>query len=90
MMSEDHNFGPEKPLEKELLLRHYGDIDPERIDIMPQSNQQALTYLRTALANPAAEFRPGQWEAIDALVNHRKKLLVVERTGWGKSSVYFI
>ena len=51
---------------------------------------QALAYLRTALANPAAEFRPGQWEAIDALVNHRKKLLVVERTGWGKSSVYFI
>ena len=40
---------------------------------------------RTALANPAAEFRPGQWEAIDALVNHRKKLLVVERTGWGKA-----
>jgi ATP-dependent DNA helicase RecQ len=54
------------------------------------TNNFPLTYLRTALANPAAEFRPGQWEAIDALVNHRKKLLVVERTGWGKSSVYFI
>ena len=54
------------------------------------SDNLPLTYLRTALANPAAEFRPGQWEAIDALVNHRKKLLVVERTGWGKSSVYFI
>ena len=52
--------------------------------------QQAAAYLRTALANPDAEFRPGQWEAIDSLVNHRKKLLVVERTGWGKSSVYFI
>ncbi|MFZ4440780.1 MAG: RecQ family ATP-dependent DNA helicase [Syntrophales bacterium] len=52
--------------------------------------QQAVAYLRTALANPDAEFRPGQWEAIDSLVNHRKKLLVVERTGWGKSSVYFI
>lgn len=51
---------------------------------------QAQQLLQTALANPAAEFRNGQWEAIDALVNHRQKLLVVQRTGWGKSSVYFI
>jgi superfamily II DNA helicase RecQ len=29
-------------------------------------------------------------EAIDALVNHRRKLLIVERTGWGKSVIYFI
>lgn len=50
----------------------------------------ALDLLRRALSNPRAEFREGQWEAIDALVNHRKKLLVVQRTGWGKSSVYFI
>lgn len=51
---------------------------------------QAQELLQTALANPTAEFRDGQWEAIDALVNHRQKLLVVQRTGWGKSSVYFI
>lgn len=51
---------------------------------------QALQLLQTALANPNAEFRDGQWEAIDALVNQRQKLLVVQRTGWGKSSVYFI
>ncbi len=51
---------------------------------------QAQQLLKTALANPKAEFRDGQWEAIDALVNHRQKLLVVQRTGWGKSSVYFI
>ena len=51
---------------------------------------QAQQLLQTALANPAAEFRDGQWEAIDALVNHRQKLLVVQRTGWGKSSVYFV
>lgn len=50
----------------------------------------ALTLLRRALGDPAAEFRPGQWAAIDAIVNHRRRLLVVERTGWGKSSVYFI
>ncbi|HGM9712848.1 TPA: RecQ family ATP-dependent DNA helicase [Proteus mirabilis] len=52
--------------------------------------QEAQQLLQTALANPAAVFRDGQWEAIDALVNQRQKLLVVQRTGWGKSSVYFI
>ena len=51
---------------------------------------QALMLLRKALANTSANFRPGQWEAIDNLVNHKKRLLVVERTGWGKSYVYFI
>lgn len=51
---------------------------------------QAQGLLRTALANSEADFRDGQWEAIDALVNHNQKLLVVQRTGWGKSSVYFI
>ncbi|MCU7960473.1 MAG: RecQ family ATP-dependent DNA helicase [gamma proteobacterium symbiont of Bathyaustriella thionipta] len=52
--------------------------------------QAAETLLQTAVGNPNAHFRPGQWEAIDALVNHRRKLMVVQRTGWGKSSVYFI
>ncbi len=46
--------------------------------------------LRQALQDPDADFRDGQWEAIDALVNHRRKLLVVQRTGWGKSAIYFI
>jgi ATP-dependent DNA helicase RecQ len=51
---------------------------------------QALKLLQRALGDSAARLRPGQWEAIDALVNHRRKLLVVERTGWGKSLIYFI
>ncbi len=53
-------------------------------------NNQALIFLRTALNSPTAQFRDGQWEAIDSLVNQNKKILVVQRTGWGKSSVYFI
>jgi len=52
--------------------------------------QEARQLLRRALAYPLADFHPGQWEAIDALVNRRDKLLVVQRTGWGKSMVYFI
>ena len=51
---------------------------------------QAEVLLRSAVGDPNAHFRKGQWEAIDALVNHRRKLMVVQRTGWGKSSVYFI
>lgn len=50
----------------------------------------ALLLLRKALGNDLAEFRDGQWEAIDAQVNRRERLLVVQRTGWGKSLVYFI
>ena len=36
-----------------------------------------------------AEFREGQKEAIEAVLDH-KRLLVVQKTGWGKSLVYFL
>lgn len=49
----------------------------------------ALAVLRRALG-PAAEFRDGQLEAIEAVVEQRSRLLVVQRTGWGKSAVYFV
>ena len=54
------------------------------------SKREALSLLRDALGDRTAEFRPGQWDAIDALVNRRERRMVVERTGWGKSMVYFI
>ncbi|MDQ1681577.1 MAG: ATP-dependent helicase RecQ [Frankiaceae bacterium] len=57
----------------------------------------ALTSLRDdaeaqlrALAGPDATLREDQWTAIEALVVHRRRALVVQRTGWGKSAVYFI
>jgi ATP-dependent DNA helicase RecQ len=46
--------------------------------------------LRIALGNPNAKFRDGQEEAICALVARGERLLLVQRTGWGKSIVYFI
>lgn len=52
--------------------------------------KQGLELLRKAIGQPSAEFRAGQWEAIDSLINHKKRLLVVQRTGWGKSLVYFV
>jgi ATP-dependent DNA helicase RecQ len=51
---------------------------------------QALEMLRAALRNPHADFRDGQFEAISAIVERRARLLVVQRTGWGKSLVYFL
>ena len=42
------------------------------------------------LAGPGARLRDDQWSAIEALVVHRRRALVVQRTGWGKSAVYFI
>jgi ATP-dependent DNA helicase RecQ len=36
------------------------------------------------------DFRDGQWEAIEQLVNQRGRVLCVQRTGWGKSMVYFV
>ena len=53
-------------------------------------HDEALSCLRIALADERAEFRDGQWEAIEEIVIRRGRLLVVQRTGWGKSMVYFI
>ena len=43
-----------------------------------------------ALAGPDAALRDDQWTAIEALVVGRRRALVVQRTGWGKSAVYFV
>jgi ATP-dependent DNA helicase RecQ len=44
----------------------------------------------TRLAGPEAVLRPDQASAIDALVRDRARVLVVQRTGWGKSAVYLV
>jgi ATP-dependent DNA helicase RecQ len=42
------------------------------------------------LAGEGAGFRPDQFEAIEALVRDHRRVLTVQRTGWGKSAVYFV
>ncbi len=49
---------------------------------------EAESVLR-ALAGETARLRDDQWQAIEALVADRRRCLVVQRTGWGKSAVYF-
>src|SRR5437016_2397985 len=52
--------------------------------------EEALALLRRLTGDGSSELRPGQLEAIEQLVERRGRVLVVERTGWGKSAVYFI
>ncbi|PRY10465.1 ATP-dependent DNA helicase RecQ [Kineococcus rhizosphaerae] len=73
------------------------------IDVMP-SQSPALTetidrtalrveaeeVLRRLVGSPDASLREDQWTAIEALVADRRRALVVQRTGWGKSAVYFV
>jgi superfamily II DNA helicase RecQ len=76
-----------------LLAENYDDLVPWLKSSLKFaqfiSKTRALSLLRTAVGSPIAEFHPDQWEAIQLLL-HRERLLVVERTGWGKSSVYFL
>ncbi|WP_043418497.1 RecQ family ATP-dependent DNA helicase [Arthrobacter globiformis] len=51
---------------------------------------QALSVLRELVGRPDADFHDGQFEAIEALVDGGRRTLVVQRTGWGKSAVYFV
>ena len=62
----------------------------DRYRNMDSSEARALTLLRQALDNPDATFRDGQWRAVEAVVERRARVLVVQRTGWGKSIVYFL
>lgn len=58
--------------------------------------QRALELLRLGAGGPRGpggdgiQFREGQEEAIRHIVEGRGRLLVVQKTGWGKSFVYFI
>ncbi len=51
--------------------------------------ERAGVHLR-ALAGDSARLRADQWTAIEALVADRRRALVVQPTGWGKSAVYFV
>ncbi|MGW8565764.1 RecQ family ATP-dependent DNA helicase [Isoptericola sp. NPDC055881] len=52
--------------------------------------EQAEESLRALVGREDATLRDDQWRAIEALVAFRRRALVVQRTGWGKSAVYFV
>jgi ATP-dependent DNA helicase RecQ len=51
---------------------------------------RAKQLLRLGTGIPGAEFRDSQEKAIRHVVENRGRLLLVQKTGWGKSNVYFI
>jgi ATP-dependent DNA helicase RecQ len=53
-------------------------------------DDEALGLLRQLTGNPSSEFRADQLEVVRRLVGERQRVLLVQRTGWGKSAVYFI
>jgi ATP-dependent DNA helicase RecQ len=57
---------------------------------MKYKSSCALDLLRRGAGQPGAQFREGQEEAIRHIVEGKGRLLVVQKTGWGKSFVYFI
>lgn len=64
--------------------------DTEAVQNTQHLRAQGLAILRRLVGRDDADFHPGQWEAIEALVAHHRRALVVQRTGWGKSAVYFV
>src|SRR5580700_3028840 len=66
--------------------RKHAPPAPDSDDAIRAAAEQRLR----ALAGPQARLRPDQWTAIKALVVDRRRALVVQRTGWGKSAVYFV
>ena len=63
---------------------------PTQIRRLEYDASRALQLLRAGVGQPDIEFREGQEEAIRQIVEAPGRSLVVERTGWGKSFVYFI
>jgi ATP-dependent DNA helicase RecQ len=59
------------------------------VDSAEQLRARAEEHL-SALVGAPSRLRDDQWRAIQALVVERRRALVVQRTGWGKSAVYFV
>jgi ATP-dependent DNA helicase RecQ len=65
-------------------------VTSKGVQDMVYNAERALQLLRVGSGHFDAVFREGQEEAIRHIVENRGRLLVVQKTGWGKSFVYFI
>ena len=72
----------------EAALRFYSA--PLKYAAPVPTSDELSNALSVLTGRADAVFRPGQVEAIKALVEDRRRVLVVQRTGWGKSAVYFL
>ncbi len=59
-------------------------------DVRRTAREAAERHLRALVGRDDAVLREDQWAAIEALAVDARRALVVQRTGWGKSAVYFV
>ncbi len=52
--------------------------------------EAAEAHLRALVGRDDVRLHEDQWTAVEALAVDRRRALVVQRTGWGKSAVYFV
>lgn len=62
--------------------------NPDRAELRASADSVLARLVGDATG--AARLREDQWRAIEALVADKRRALVVQRTGWGKSAVYFV
>src|SRR5689334_289356 len=59
-------------------------------DVRRSARESAERHLKALVGRDDAVLREDQWAAIEALAVDARRALVVQRTGWGKSAVYFV
>jgi ATP-dependent DNA helicase RecQ len=59
-------------------------------DVRSPVREAAEAHLRALVGRDDVSLRDDQWTAIEALAVDKRRALVVQRTGWGKSAVYFV
>src|SRR6187402_3830431 len=59
-------------------------------DVRLSAREAAERHLKALVGRDDAVLREDQWAAIEALAVDARRALVVQRTGWGKSAVYFV
>ncbi len=64
--------------------------EPATDDVRRAARASAEAHLRALVGREDAVLREDQWSAIEALAVDQRRALVVQRTGWGKSAVYFV
>ncbi|ABL79678.1 MULTISPECIES: DEAD/DEAH box helicase [unclassified Nocardioides] len=63
---------------------------PAETDVRRSAEAHLRALVGPRPGEPEPVLREDQWAAIEALAVHRRRALVVQRTGWGKSAVYFV
>ena len=79
--------GPTSPIRERAATRPGPGGDPAPVSPI---RERAESVLRALVGRENAALREDQWRAIEALVVDRRRALVVQRTGWGKSAVYLV